>query len=128
MRLTDAWKIFDDRSGRASDVNRQLAFAAIAIVWVFRGAEGSSLAIPDLLLWAGLFSAFALGADLLQYIMASLFWGAYARHKERKGVGTEERFMAPWALNLPAWILFVAKLLGVIASYCLIATFLVRAL
>lgn len=126
--LADAWGYFADHSGRASDVNRQLAFAAIAIIWVFRGVEGSPLVIPDLLLWAGLFSALALGADLLHYLVASLCWGLYARGLERRNTRTDHRFKAPAVINVPAWIFFIGKVAGVAISYTLIAIFLIRSI
>jgi len=125
--LPDAWAYFSDHSGRASDVNRQLAFAAIAIVWVFRGAEGGPLSIPNQLLWAGLFSSLALAADLVHYLVAAICWGTYARHLEKKHYRTDQRFKAPTWLNTPAWIFFAGKIVAVAIAYGFIAVFMVRA-
>lgn len=124
--LSEAWEIFGGHSGRASDVNRQLAFAAIGIVWVFRGAEGLPSQIPDLLMWAGLFGALALAADLLHYVSASLCWGVYATYKELRDTRTDARFRAPRYINHLAYLFFSGKIVAVAIAYGFISTFLIK--
>ncbi len=51
-------------SGKASDTARNLAFAGIAIIWIFRTGEGVANKIPQAIFWPlGLF-AVALALDL----------------------------------------------------------------
>jgi hypothetical protein len=36
MKVEEYWKTFNEFSGKASEINRQLAFAAIAVIWLFK--------------------------------------------------------------------------------------------
>jgi hypothetical protein len=36
MKVEEYWKISNEFSGKASDISRQLAFAAIAVIWLFK--------------------------------------------------------------------------------------------
>jgi len=66
-----------DRSGEASDksseINRQLAFAGIAIIWVFRTDSGGRQIVPEELFLPGLLLVLSLSFDLLQYVIKVKF-------------------------------------------------------
>jgi hypothetical protein len=67
-------KDFYELSGKASDISRQLAFAAIAVVWLFKtDTPTGQITIPPDLIWPGILIVAALAADLLQYVAGSLF-------------------------------------------------------
>jgi ketopantoate hydroxymethyltransferase len=82
VRVKDCRDAYGYNSQKAGDVARQLAFAGIGLIWVFRtGADaatkiGPELYLPTLLLGAGL------ACDLLQYVVASGIWGFYGRYRE----------------------------------------------
>jgi hypothetical protein len=120
-------KDFYELSGKASDISRQLAFAAIAVIWLFKtDTPTGQITIPPDLIWPGILIVLALAADLLQYVAGSLIWGLYARYLERKHIAGVERHSS-W-LPVPMWGLFVIKIALVIWAYILILLFLIRKL
>lgn len=84
MSLDKCWNSFDSNTESASKIARQLAFAGIAVVWIFTIRDGGSVTMSDKLLWPSLIFVVALAADFMQYIAGSLVWFFYARHKEKK--------------------------------------------
>jgi hypothetical protein len=72
-------------TGKVSDISRQLAFAGIAIIWIFKkDVPGTGLTVPRELLLPGVFIVLALGFDLLQYCIATVIWFFYYRIKEMR--------------------------------------------
>ena len=125
--VQDYLKDFYEFSAKASDVSRQLAFAAIAVIWLFKtDSPTGQINIPPDLIWPGILIVAALAADLLQYVAGSLIWGSYARYLERKHLRGVERHNK-W-LPLPIWGLYVIKIALVIGAYILILLFLIRKL
>ena len=49
MKLSEYKKTYEDFSGKASNVVRQLSFAGIAVIWIFKVQSNGSLKIPDTL-------------------------------------------------------------------------------
>jgi hypothetical protein len=115
---------FYEFSGRASDISRQLAFAAIAVIWLFK--KETPLSIPHDLIVPGIFVVAALAADLLQYTVGAGIWYAYYRQLERKGI-SETADHSLW-LERPIQVLFWIKIAFVILAYFLILRFLISAL
>lgn len=74
MILQDYRETFYTFSGKASDLNRQLAFAGIAIIWLFKKDNLAGLSIPRELLWPGVLIVLSLGLDMLHYVVASVIW------------------------------------------------------
>jgi hypothetical protein len=127
MRVEEYWKAFNEFSGKASDITRQLAFAAIAVIWLFKtDAPTGNITIPPDLIWPGILIVAALAADLLHYVAASLIWGGYALYLESKHIPGVERHSN--LLVLPIRALFVIKIALVIWAYILILLFLIRKL
>ena len=125
--VADYLKDFYELSGKASDISRQLAFAAIAVIWLFKtDTPTGQMTIPPDLIWPGILIVAALAADLLQYVAGSLIWGSYAHYLERRHIAGVERH-SNW-LVLPIWGLFLIKIALVIGAYILILLFLIRKL
>jgi hypothetical protein len=125
--VQDYLKDFYEFSAKASDVSRQLAFAAIAVIWLFKtDSPTGQINIPPDLIWPGILIVAALAADLLQYVVGSLIWGSYARYLEREHSRGVERH-SNW-LPLPIWGLYMIKIALVIGAYILILLFLIRKL
>jgi hypothetical protein len=118
ITLTEARQAYYDHSGKASDVARQLGFAGIAIIWIFKtdvhGAPSLGIEFIPATGWC----IATLGADLLQYVCATAAWGGYARWKERDpAIDADSDFDAPRWLNWPGNAFFFAKLVCVAIAY-----------
>jgi hypothetical protein len=129
VKLAEYRKTFYEFSGKASDVSRQLSFAAIAIIWLFKNdlPGGGHPTIPHALIFPGILIVTALAADLLQYTLASLIWRLYYRYLEKKRVPPDaETQHSPW-LEIPITALFWAKVFLVILAYIFILLYLLGA-
>ena len=124
LTVAECYATYRELSGRASDVSRQLAFAAFGIVWVLKGDGSGFMDMTPRLQWAALLAAISLGCDLLQYAVGALSWRIYAGHKERTA-GIEARFLAPGEINWLPEVLFVLKVLAVVTAYVALAWFLI---
>ncbi|HEU0144065.1 MAG TPA: hypothetical protein VFQ47_04705 [Nitrososphaera sp.] len=118
-----------DRSGEASDksseINRQLAFAGIAIIWVFKTDNGGRQIVPDELFLPGLFLVLSLSFDLLQYVIKSEIWYRVTRKKEKAGI--TEFTVPPW-INYFGDILYWIKIVATVSAYILLIRFLLARL
>jgi hypothetical protein len=107
---------------------RQLGFAGIALVWVFKTDVGGRQTVPPELLPAALLIVIGLTLDLLHYIAGSLVWGIYHRIKERAPTKETTEFLAPRQINWPALVLFWSKTAVMVTAYGFIVWFLYRRL
>jgi hypothetical protein len=113
-------------SGKASDISRQLAFAAIAVIWLFKKDTAGQLTVPLELIRPGILVVLALALDLLQYCSAALIWYFYYRSLEKKKVPeTADTQHSVW-LERPISFFFWAKIAVVILAYYYILIFLLR--
>lgn len=125
MNLSDYRNVYYTASGKASDVARQLAFAGIALIWIFRDAQAAPLAIPpELLIPASLF-VLALGFDLSQYVASAVIWGFFSRNHEGKGTQESTELSAPMYANWPALLFFWLKIAFVLLAYWLVFSYIV---
>lgn len=69
-------------TGKASDVNRQLALAGVAIIWIFNNPDGSKILLCDALILPLIFLVVSLAIDLIQYVLGSVIWGIFFEIKE----------------------------------------------
>ena len=129
MILADYRDAYYELSGKASDVARQLAFAGIALIWIFHPHDAGPVALPQpLLLPAALFVA-GLGFDLLQYVTGALIWGAFHRYQEQHlGPGSKKALSAPAWFNWPNLFFFWSKLALVLAAYGLLLRYILSIL
>ncbi|MCF8260470.1 MAG: hypothetical protein K9J12_06825 [Melioribacteraceae bacterium] len=117
MRLKDVRENYNYYSQKTSDIIRQLNFAGIAIIWIFKTVGISNQSIPSELVLPAIFIIISLGLDLLQYISGSLVWGIYNRLKEFKKVKEDENFLAPRYFNWGTIFFFWSKILMLIVAY-----------
>jgi len=114
-------------SGKASDIARHLAFAGIAIIWIFKATEKDIPKIPAELILPTILFSIALACDLLQYIIGTVIWSIFHRYHEAKAEeGTDPEITASTYLNYPNWILFAVKIILVFWGYKEILTFLFK--
>ena len=125
MKLTDYRKDYYEFSGKASDVARNLAFAGIAFVWIFKVGAEHGPRIPQELLLPLAFLAICLGADLLQYVAATCVWGIFQWYEESKidDLKKDPELEAPSWLKWPQFIFFVMKLVTVFLAYIFLAKY-----
>lgn len=123
MKRKDALAAYQDFSARTSDRVRQLAFAGLGVVWIFKSASG--FGFPRLLLWAGVLLVAALSFDFLQQLYGAIAWGTLNRMKERAKVGPDSDFLAPKQINWPTNVFFAAKVLTLCTAYALILSQLI---
>lgn len=109
MKLQDVREAYYSNTGKLSDIVRQLAFAGIAIVWIFKTDVGGRPTVPPDLISAAILLVSGLTLDLLHYVAGSLIWGIYNRVKERGGQGEDADFKAPAQLNWPLLFFFWSK-------------------
>ncbi|HWR77816.1 MAG TPA: hypothetical protein VN283_11480 [Thiobacillus sp.] len=123
--LKDFRDSYYELSGTASEVSRQLGFAGIAVIWIFKAdLPEKAFALAPELYHAGTFIILSLAFDLLQYLFGSLIWGAYWRYKESRGATDKTQIEAPPYFNWPAIVCFWAKLALMVVAYCFLLKFL----
>ncbi|MBN1786982.1 MAG: hypothetical protein JW806_01155 [Sedimentisphaerales bacterium] len=123
MKVKDYKRDYYEFSGKLSDNARKLAFAGIAIVWIFKQEKNGIFTLPNLLKLAMLMFVITLSFDLLQYICQTMIWGFFHRYYEKK-FGEDYELTAPRYLNWPAILFFWAKVIVLVAGYVFILTFL----
>ena len=129
MILSDYRDAYYELSGKASDVARQLAFAGIALIWIFHETGGNPIAIPHPLLWPAACFICGLAFDLLQYVSGALIWGAFHRYEEKRlGVDSKKALSAPDWFNWPGIAFFWGKLFLVLAGYFLLLRYVMAIL
>ena len=120
MKIADCQKTYRELTGQSSDIARKLNFSGIALIWVFRSSGDGLPALPRALFLPAFFIVLSLGLDLLQYALGALFWGAFARVQELRGVEREAEFKAPSFLNWCAVGAFWSKLISIAVAYSLL--------
>lgn len=124
MKLQDAREHYYVNSGKASDLVRQLGFAEIAVIWLFKIEDNGATRIPDALFAPLCLVVVALAADFLQYALASAIWGCYQRSKERVILSEDTEFRAPSCINWPALFFFWSKIVCIVVAYFYLFRFL----
>lgn len=126
MKLQQYIDDFYTFSGKASDLNRQLAFAGIAVIWLFKKDTMVGLTIPHELLWPSLLIVLSLALDMLHYCVASIIWRRFYRSEEQAGLSGEDEVVRPgiWR-ERPIWILFCFKILTIVIAYVWIGEYLI---
>lgn len=104
---------------------RQLAFAGIAVIWIFTNNDDSGVSLPSSLLWPALLFVSALASDFLQYISLSIVWFLFTRHKEKQlGADFEGAFSWSSKLNYPGYAFFWLKCALVLIGYVLLGWYI----
>jgi hypothetical protein len=127
VKLRDALENYNYNSGKASDIARQLALGAIAIIWLFQISDGPARTLPAALFPPLKLIVAALAVDLAQYVLAAVLWSVFHRYKEGR-VDAETSFRAPYPINWPSIVCFYGKISLVAAAYWHLWHFLANAL
>ncbi len=113
-------------SSTASSITRQLAFAGIAVVWIFRIEKAGCQQVPEALIPATLFLMLALAVDLLHYVIAWWLWAGFCRIKEWKGSEHDDKFKSPRWMNWPALVFWHLKIAFVAIGYTVLIRYLLQ--
>jgi len=97
-------------SKQASDLNRQLCYAGIAIIWIFRQGASDALSLPKCLYLPLILFAVALAFDLLQYLSGYLIWDKFHKSKEKEGKREDDEVLSELSLQRRINIFFYLKI------------------
>lgn len=127
--VDDYKKDYEYFTGKASEISRSLAFAGIALIWIFKTtSEDGSFEIPSLLIAPLIWLGSTLILDLFQYISGGLIWLIYYRLKERqinkKKIAADDDIKAPRILPLIIHLFYWSKLVAIVVAYILLLRFL----
>jgi hypothetical protein len=126
MKLSDYKKTYYEFSGLTSGVARNLAFAGIALVWIFKTEAAPTPRITQHLIIPTVLLALTLTFDLLQYIAGTCVWGFFQWYHERKlhDATEDPELDSPSWLKLPQFTFFVLKLATVLSAYLFITVYI----
>jgi hypothetical protein len=85
LEVKEAYEMSVDTAGKSSEINRQLALAGIAIIWVFKQDKAGRQSIPFDLFLPGLLIIISLALDLLQHVVKSELVRHFAKKAEKSG-------------------------------------------
>jgi hypothetical protein len=126
MKLQGYREFYYFYTGKASDLSRQLGFAAIAIIWLFKKDVAGLPTLPRDLFLPGILVVSSLTLDLIQYCIGAAIWYFFYRSKEKAKVSEESELDHSVWLERPISILFVLKVGCVIVAYIYIFVFLMK--
>jgi len=113
-------------TGKLSDINRQIAFAGVALIWVFKKADELGVHIENDLILPAILIVSALGLDLFQYIYQSIVWSIFYTIQNRKFEDETTEVESPEYLNYISWVFFSIKVLLVLIAYVNIFLYLLE--
>jgi hypothetical protein len=121
LTIKEGYETADYYSGKSSEINRQLAFAGIAVIWIFKTEVGGELIVPLGLVPAGLLLITGLALDLLQYVVAGEIWKQVTLKNEKSGIAN---FTVKGWVNVFGDILYWMKIGATAISYGFLIYFL----
>ena len=129
IKLEEAKQAFYDASATLSENVRKLAFAGIAIIWIFRvGNTAANIAFPRPLLWPLIAFIAALILDVAQYLYKSTTWWLYYAWKHKQGVHDDGEVDPPGIINFFTGIFFYLKVACVAYAYYELFSFVAYAI
>lgn len=126
MNLEDSRNNYSYFSSETSRIVRQLGFAGIGIIWLFKTNVDGRQTIPFELVKPALIITVGLALDLLHYIAGTIVWGAFNRYQEKAGINEEEEFLAPKQINWPGNTFFWLKIIAMVVAYYFLFQFLTK--
>ena len=135
--LKDIKDDYEDLSGKASEVCRQLNFAGIGIIWIFNQTVPESVSpiinlinqqqinFPSALISPLILFCISLGLDLIQYVISTFIWYGIYLCKHKKNIDDSTIMIEdPEWMNILSWLSWLSKITTTIWAYILIAKFL----
>jgi hypothetical protein len=117
MKLEEYKNEYRWHTGKASDVVRQLSFAGIAVVWIFRTQSQSGSKIPaELILPLGCL-CISLTFDFLQYFFGYVIWYGFYQYHEKKNTKPSDDLTHSLIWPSILHICFLGKVAALLVSY-----------
>ncbi|HUO98738.1 MAG TPA: hypothetical protein VMU01_08715 [Rhizomicrobium sp.] len=127
MKLSDIWKEEEAYTKAASDLARQLDFAGIAIIWLFKVEEHGSIHLDMPLLQIALLFVCSLAFDLFQFIAGIAVYRTIGNKREKLAKSAQDGDYPAWVL-WPIDVFFWLKLAAVICGYAFLLRYLLSKL
>ncbi len=132
MTLKEIREDYVRYSTNVSNLSRNLAYAGIGIVWIFKHTNSENVdkalsMIPVELRLPLILFIVVLIIDLFQYFVQILIWYPYyvSKKKENRDKNEEDVILnEPEKYNIIPWLLWLAKLIVVIVAYYIMGLFL----
>ena len=130
MKLREIRNDYERYSTKVSDINRQLIFAGIAIVWLFRVSNNGNTVFPRELYPTLFCFILSFGADILQYTIQSILWFGFYWNKKCKNNKSEKKDVEdiivkePEWPNLIPWGFWLAKVVCTVIAYYKLGVYL----
>lgn len=125
MNLDEVKKVYQDSSGKLSDIIRYLGFAGIALIWMFKADVAGNKVLPDDLRWPTILIVIGLTLDMIQYLYHAIAYRLYFLVKEKsKDITKQSQFKSSVWLPRPIWVLWFLKSISIIVAFILIIVFL----
>ena len=127
MKLNDYRETYYEFSGKLSEIIRNLSFAGIALIWIFK-KDATALKVPEEFLLPATFLVLTLALDLLQYIFGSAIWGIFQWYQERNltDISENPELSSPSYFKLPQFFCFVGKQITLSIAYILLLRYLFK--
>ena len=127
MKISEAREAYYGYSGSVSTVARQLAFAGIALVWVFRVPSEDTVILPGALWLPTILLILGLALDMIHYLVSAAVWGVFHRISEKRHPDEPDREVdAPAWLNWPGLAAFWGKAFSIASALLLLLRFAIR--
>lgn len=105
-------------SEKVSELSRQLGFAGLAVIWIFKvDWQGKASFTDQKLIWAGMVIIIALGLDLIQYLAGAVVW-----NRERTRLPRHQSWYGK--LQQPGHHLTLSKVALILIAYGLLLSYL----
>lgn len=129
MNLQDVRDNGNWHSEKLSEVNRQLAYAGIAVVWIFKNGSDDAPRLPDELFAPLCLLGLGLLFDLSHYFSSTIIWKCILWDKEKK-IPKEKfstaTFRIPASVNYLSYSLLIMKVSCVGIGYLLLVKWIAQ--
>lgn len=110
---------------KLGDINRQLAFAGIAIIWIFKIKNGAEYSLPNELLQSVRYVIISLSLDLLHYVwLATLYISTHWYQEKIKKRSADYDFKFSYIIPRISDLILLAKVVFNVLGYITIISFL----
>lgn len=127
MKLSEWRNEYLITSAEVSKLVRQLAFAGIAIAWVFKANENGVVRMPNQLVWPIIFLCVTLLLDFFHNLVRAEIWKNFCRKNEIKITNEcpDPDVTAPLRSTRIISFFYYSKILLLFTSYFLLIRYLV---
>lgn len=127
MTANDYKETYEGATDTLSQINRNMALAGVAIIWMFTKTD-SGVDIPKPLLWPAILLVSSLSLDVLQYVWKTMtFYILFRRREKNEKNEKKQQGHSIWLVR-PIWGIFWLKIIAMGWAYVLIFMFFVSLL